>query len=142
MFGLKVPRPTQATIRTFALLTAAPLFGSILAWQLYGLEPERLCKTTFDLARIDGAGYLTAFKACFALYEKGLDIKDHAIIGLLAILGLGYIMMLMRELRMQGEFTGPGGIGGKFKSDPETPLDGAKQAEAAVKDVVENLENQ
>jgi hypothetical protein len=110
--GFKFPRPTGAGLRTFALMLGAPIFGGLLAWQLYGLEPERVCKTSFDLARIDGGGVLTAFQACIGLYAKSLDIKDHAIIGLLTILGLGYIMMMMRELRMQGEFHAPGGIGG------------------------------
>ncbi len=142
----KLPRPTGQGLRTFALLMGAPMFGGLLAWQLYGLEPERICSTTFDLARVDGAGYLTAFQACFGLYEKALGIKDHAVIGLLAILGLGYMMMMLRELRMQGEATLPGGAGFKFRSDdddddkpPVTPADGAQLAEQAVAGVVEEL---
>jgi hypothetical protein len=104
-------------MRTAALFMGAPIFGGMLAWQLYGLEPERVCKTSFDLAKVDGAGILTAFQACIGLYAKALDIKDHAVIGLLTILGIGYVMMLMRELNMQGEFNAPGGIGAKLRSD-------------------------
>lgn len=115
--NFRLPRPTGQGLRTAALFLGAPIFGGLLAWQLYGLEPERVCKTSFDLARIDGAGLLVAFQSCIGLYAKALDIKDHAVIGLLTILGLGYLMMMMRELRMQGEFQGPGGIGGKFKSE-------------------------
>ncbi len=134
---LGIPKPTGQGMRTAALFLAAPMFGGLLAWQLYGLEPERLCKTSYDLARLDGLGYLTAFKACFALYDKGLDIKDHAIIGLLGILGFGYIMMLMRELRMQGEINGPLGWGAKFQNsdkndEPKTPADGAAKATEAA----------
>lgn len=151
MFGwiknkLGIPKPTSAGIRTFALMMVAPIFAGLLAWQLYEIGPDRLCKTSFDLARIDGVGYLTAFQACFALYEKGLSIRDHAIIGLLTILGLGYLMMLMRELRMQGELKGPLGIGGNFRpsdsdepAPPVTPADGAALAENAVASVVDNL---
>lgn len=109
--NFKLPRPTGQGLRTAALFMGAPIFGGILVWQLYGLEPERVCKTSFDMARVDGAGILAAFQACIGLYAKALDIKDHAVIGLLAILGLGYIMMMMRELRMQGGATGPLGIG-------------------------------
>lgn len=115
--GFRLPRPTGQTLRTAALFLGAPIFGGLLAWQLYGLEPERVCKTSFDLAKIDGAGILTAFQACIGLYAKALDIKDHAIIGLLFILGIGYILMMMRELRMQGEATIPGGGGFKFGRD-------------------------
>ena len=115
MFGwlkkISLPRPTGQGMRTAALFLSAPLFGGMLGWQLYGLEPERVCKTSFDLARIDGAGLLVAFQSCIGLYSKALDIKDHAVIGLLAILGLGYIMMMMRELNMRGSASGPLGIG-------------------------------
>jgi hypothetical protein len=116
--NFRLPRPTGQGLRTFALFLGAPIFGGLLAWQLYGLEPERVC--SIPSAFIDNkdlASILGAFNACIGLYAKALDIKDHAVIGLLAILGLGYLMMMMRELRMQGEFTGPGGFGGKFKSE-------------------------
>lgn len=114
---LSFPRPTGQRLRTAALFMGAPIFGGLLSWQLYGLEPERVCKTSFDMAKIDGAGILAAFNACIGLYAKAFDIKDHAIIGLLAIIGLGYLMMMMRELRMQGEAQLPGGAGFKFHSD-------------------------
>lgn len=117
----RLPRPSGQGLRTAALFLGAPIFGGLLAWQLYGLEPERVCKTSFDLAKIDGAGLLAAFQACIGLYAKALDIKDHAVIGLLTILGLGYLMMMMRELRMQGEFKGPLGTGGSFRSDDGGP---------------------
>lgn len=108
---MRLPRITAESLRTFALFAAAPLFGGLLAWQLYGLEPDKLCKTSFAMAKVDGAGIVEAFKACIGLMSKVLDIKDHALIGLLAILGLGYVMMLMRELRLQGSISGPGGTG-------------------------------
>lgn len=109
--NFRLPRPTGQGLRTAALFMGAPIFGGLLAWQLYALEPERVCKHSFDLARIDGAGLLTAFSACFKLYEQAMGIRDHAVIGLMVILGLGYIMMMMRELRMQGSVTGPLGTG-------------------------------
>jgi hypothetical protein len=120
MTWFRIPRPTGTALRTAALFMAAPVFGGLLAWQLYGLEPERVCSIpssfidTKDLASI-----LNAFQACIGLYSKALDIKDHAVIGLLTILGLGYLMMLIRELRMQGEITGPAGVGAKFQPSAE-----------------------
>lgn len=123
--SIRLPRPTGQGLRTAALFLGAPIFGGLLAWQLYGLEPERVCKTSFDMARVDGAGILTAFQACIGLYAKALDIKDHAVIGLLTILGIGYIMMMMRELRLQGSVTGPLGTGMSLSDaggDPPKPL--------------------
>lgn len=113
-----LPRPSGQGVRTVALFLGAPIFGGLLAWQLYGLEPERVC--SIPSAFIDNkdlASILGAFNACIGLYAKALGIKDHAVIGLLVILGLGYLMMMMRELRMQGEATIPGGGGFKFRSD-------------------------
>ena len=119
--GFRLPRPTGQGLRTAALFMGAPIFGGMLAWQLYGLEPERICKHSFDLAKIDGTGILQAFQACIGLYAKALDIKDHAVIGLLAILGIGYIMMMMRELRMQGSITGPLGTGMSLSDADKVP---------------------
>lgn len=119
--NFRLPRPTGTGLRTAALFLGAPIFGGLLAWQLYGLEPERVCKTSFDMAKIDGAGILVAFQACIGLYAKVLSIKDHAIIGLIGILGLGYMLMMMRELRMQGEATLPGGAGFKFRNEDNQP---------------------
>lgn len=116
--GFSLPRPTGQGLRTAALFMGAPLFGGLLAWQLYGLEPERVCSIPGAFVdNKDLASILGAFNACIGLYAKSLGIKDHAIIGLLVILGLGYLMMMMRELRMQGEINGPLGWGGKFRSD-------------------------
>jgi len=115
--NFRLPRPTGQGLRTAALFMGVPVFGGMLAWQLYEIRPERVCKHSFDLAKIDGAGIIAAFNACIGLYAKGMDIRDHAVIGLLVILGLGYLMMMMRELRMQGEISGPLGWGGKFRSD-------------------------
>jgi hypothetical protein len=129
----RLPRPTGQGLRTFALFMGAPIFGGLLAWQLYGLEPERVCSIPGAFVdNKDLASILNAFNACIGLYAKALDIKDHAVIGLLAILGLGYLMMMMRELRMQGEFTGPGGFGGKFKSEDAADKAADEVAGAAV----------
>lgn len=138
---LRIPRPTGQGLRTAALFLGAPIFGGLLAWQLYGLEPERVC--SIPSAFIDNkdlASILGAFNACIGLYAKALDIKDHAIIGLLAILGVGYLMMMMRELRMQGEFNLPGGVGGSFRSEQSiTPEEAADKVANAAVDEAEDI---
>lgn len=125
------PRITGETLRTFALFAAAPIFAGLLAWQLYGLEPGKLCKTSFEMAKVDGAGQVDAFKSCIGLMSKVLDIKNHAVIGLLVVLGLGYIMMMMRELRLQGSITGPGGTGVNLTPSAEPVLAARAVADAA-----------
>lgn len=117
MLKFNIPRPSGQTLRTIGLFLGAPIFGGMLAWQLWEIRPERICKTSYEIAKLDGAGLLAAFNACIGLYAKAMDIRDHAVIGLLCILGLGYLMMMMRELRMQGEVTGPLGTGAKFRSE-------------------------
>jgi hypothetical protein len=130
-------------VRTFALLMGAPIFGGLLAWQLYQLDPKKVCQVSFDLAKADGAGVIVAFQSCVGLYSKMLDIRDHAIIGLIAILGLGYIMMLMREFRMQGEFNGPLGWGAKFSQEQkDAKAAGAKQAAGAAVDEAQDIERE
>ena len=125
-------------IRTFALLLGAPVLGGMLYWQLSTLDPARWCGTAFNVAKADGAGLIAGFQACLSLQKDILNIKDHAILGLLTVLGLGYIMMLMREFRLQGEVTGPLGIGAKFNSDEAT---GAKKVKKAVDEKVEEIED-
>jgi hypothetical protein len=136
----RLPRPTGQGLRTFALFMGAPIFGGLLAWQLYGLEPERVCSIPGAFVdNKDLASILNAFNACIGLYAKALDIKDHAVIGLLAILGLGYLMMMMRELRMQGEFTGPGGFGGKFRSEEAAVERAADEVASAAVDKADEI---
>lgn len=108
------------------------MFAGLLAWQLYGLEPERVCKTPFDFARGEAATYFQAFQTCIGLYAKVLDIKDHAIIGLMTILALGYLMMLMRETRMTGSITLPGGGGMNLTHDKSMEDAAAAGAQAAT----------
>lgn len=139
LHSFKLPRPTGLGMRTAALFLGAPIFGGLLAWQLYGLEPERVCKTSFDMAKVDGGGILVAFQACIGLYAKALDVKDHAVIGLLAILGLGYIMMIMRELRLQGGATGPLGIGFNISDADKPASEAAKEVAGAAVDKAKEI---
>ncbi len=127
-------------LRTWGVLMGAPIFGGLLAWQLYTLSPERWCKAAYDVAKADGAGQITAYKGCLDLQAIILNIKDHAIIGLLVVLGLGYIMLAMRELRMQGEFKGPMGLGANFKPSDDPKVEGAKEVAAAAVNEAEQIE--
>jgi hypothetical protein len=126
-------------IRTLGVLLGAPIFGGLLAWQLYTLSPKSWCNTAFSVAKADNAGLIQAFQACIKLQEAILGIKDHAIIGLLVVLGLGYLMMLMREFRINGEISGPLGIGGKFSNNDK--LDGAEEVQGAVDKKVEEIKH-
>ena len=122
--------------RTSLILLGAPILGGVLVWQLRSLDVDK-CKTSFQIAKADGTGLITAFKACIDLQMKVLEIKDHAIIGLLAVIGLGYLMVMMRELRMQGEVRGPGGVGASFRSDNGETKGAERVADAAVHEAEE-----
>lgn len=144
--SFRIPRPTGAGLRTAALFLAAPMFAAILTWQLNELNPQKACNMGFlAAAKSADVTFLQAFNGCLGIYKDIINVRDHAIIGLLTIMGLGYMMMMMREQRMQGEFKGPLGIGGSFRQDngqPETPADGAKLAVQAGTEVAKELENQ
>lgn len=128
---MKWPKFQKPPLLVAALLMGAPIFGGILVWQLWTLDPDRWCKTTTQLAeKADGVNLVVAFRACVTLQQAIITVKDHAIIGLLAVLGLGYVMLMMRGLNMQGEFKGPGGIGASMRSEKEEAA--AQVAEAAV----------
>lgn len=116
--------------RTLLILLGAPILGGVLVWQLRTLDPKQWCGVAFDMAKADGGGIIEAFKSCLHLQIKILELKDHAIIGLLAVIGLGYLMVMMRELRLQGEVRGPGGIGASVKHDPAT--EAAEQVASAA----------
>jgi hypothetical protein len=115
---LRLPRPSGQAMRTVALFLGAPIFGGLLAWQLRELDPRRACDMGFFIAsKSPEVSFLQAFNGCLGIYSKIIDVRDHAILMLGAILGLGYMMMMMRELRMQGEASLPGGAAFKFRSD-------------------------
>ena len=140
--GFRFPRPSGQSLRTVALFMGAPIFGGLLAWQLRELDPKRACDMGFFIAaKSPEVSFLQAFNGCLNIYAKILDVRDHAILMLGTIVGLGYIMMMMRELRMQGEATLPGGGGFKFRSedDPKTPAEGAAKATEAAAAVTEDL---
>lgn len=124
--NFKLPRPSGQTLRTIALMLGAPIFGGLLAWQLYELNPKRACDMGFIIASKSAeVSFLEAFKGCLGIYSKIIDERGNAILMLGTIVGLGYLMMMMRELRMQGEATLPGGAGFKFKNDDDkepTPI--------------------
>lgn len=128
-------------MRTLALLLGAPILGGVLVWQLQTLDPDKWCKTAFDIAKADGTNQVVAFRACLELQKAILVIKDHAVIGLLAVLGLGYVMLLMRELRMQGEIKGPGGVGASFRSEGDPVQQAANQVAGAAVEEAESIGN-
>jgi uncharacterized membrane protein YedE/YeeE len=129
--NFRLPRPTGQGLRTAALFMGAPIFGGLLIWQLRELDPKRACDMGFFIASKSAELTLKdAFLGCLGIYAKIIDVRDHAILGVIGILGLGYMMMMMRELRMQGEATLPGGAGIKIRSDATDAAD--EVADAAV----------
>lgn len=135
--GWKILTPSRIGewFRTLLILLGAPILGGVLVWQLMTLDQDK-CRTSFEIAKADGAGLISAFQACIGLQSKILDIKDHAIIGLLAVIGLGYLMVMMREARLQGSVNLPGGGGLNLQ-----PMDAGKAADKVAQAAVNEAED-
>lgn len=125
-------------LRQWAVLLGAPLVGGLLAWQLYTLHPKEWCRTAIDLAKLDkGEDIISGLQACVGLQARILEIKDHAVIGLMVVLGLGYIMLMARELGMKASLRGPGGSGAEIGAD--SAAGAAKQVADAAVDQAEEI---
>lgn len=101
----------------FAFLGAGLLTMAMLGWQLYDLTPGRWCV----LAK-QGSPELA--NSCVAMLVKLLDLKDHVLIGLLAITGLSVLALAAVALGVRLAFSGPGGLSANVGADKTTVTDG------------------
>lgn len=121
----------------YAIMAGAPVVAGLLGWQLQTLDPRRYCQTTFDFAKTENVTeVINALKVCTGLQQMILSIKDHAIIGLIVILGVGYLMLMARFLGMQAALEGPLGLKAKIGQDA---ADGAKEVKKVVDEKVEEI---
>jgi hypothetical protein len=122
----------------YAIMAGAPVVAGLLGWQLQTLDPRRYCQTTFDFAKVTSvADVINALKVCNDLQKLILNIKDHAIIGLIVILGVGYLMLMARFLGMQAALEGP--LGMKAKLGRDSAAEGAKEVKEVVDQKVEEI---
>ena len=86
----------------FAFLAAAALVSAMVVWQLYETTPARWCAVAMVSSTESATG-------CYSLLLRLLDIKDHAVMGLLGILGLVVLSLTVIALGVDIKAAGPGG---------------------------------
>lgn len=101
--------------RSFHWTVAAIIFGGfamglILVWQLWGLTPGRWCVVAINAAKM--TNMRPTAEDCTTIILRLLDLKDHAIVGLLGVIGLSFLVMVVTLFKAKISFSGPGGVGG------------------------------
>lgn len=93
---------TRAEWMTFLFIIAFVLISGLLIWQLMGTDPARWC----GLAEVTSPENTNA---CLAVLQGLITVKDHTIIGLLAILGTTVLSLVVVALGVTLKASGPGG---------------------------------
>ncbi len=99
---------TESAIRwnIIAAVAGGPIITGVLIWQLWDLTPAKYCTMVLGAAKDDvhGADF---YVGCIV---KLLEIKDHVLIGLLAIIGISFVSVVIVAIKGKVSATGPGGI--------------------------------
>jgi ABC-type cobalamin transport system permease subunit len=104
-----------------AFVFAGLAVAGLLIWQLYETSPARWCY----IANANGIQ-----EGCFQVLIKLIEVKDHAITGLLAILGATVLSVVAVTLKVRIDVTGPAGTGGRFGSEPDEPAAPTENSDA------------
>jgi len=107
----------------WAIIFGSLAMGAMLIWQLYGLVPARWCAVSISSAKMSGTRPVA--EDCTTIILRLLDLKDHAIIGLLGVIGLSFLVMVVTMFKARVTWTGPAGIGGSVGG--EVPFEGQVQ---------------
>jgi uncharacterized membrane protein len=99
---LAVPGRGRYRWTVFAFLAAAVIVAGLVVWQLYETTPARWCA-------IAVAGSPESTTGCYQLLMRLLELKDHAVLSLLAILGLLVLSLTAIALGVGIKASGPGG---------------------------------
>ena len=86
-----------------AFAAAGFLVAGLLIWQLSETSPGKWCAVA-EVNDISATG-------CFQLLLALVQIKDHAIVGLLTILGVTVISVVAVTLKLHINVEGPGDVG-------------------------------
>lgn len=100
-----------------AFVVGGILMSALLAWQLAESSPRNWCV----LAK-QGSPELAG--SCVAILIKLLEIKDHAVLGLLAIVGLSFLSLATVAMGVRITAEGPGGLKTDIGADKTTVTDG------------------
>lgn len=93
-------RKTRFGWTLIAFILAGILISALLIWQLYETSPGAWCVLADKTNASDNA--------CLPVILKLVDVKDHAIIGLLMILGLTVVSVVAVALGVRVSASGPG----------------------------------
>lgn len=116
---------TSLTIHwaVWGLILGAPVIIAMLIWQLAPLnDPVRWCSVTIGIAKV--AAQKPLIEDCTTIVLKLLELKDHAIVGLLLAVVIGYLVMVSMVLGAKVSWTLPGGAGGSIGRDGPIPFEG------------------
>ena len=91
-----------------AILGSGPILALLLSWQLWTLEPGHWCAVATEDGFLAG-DRLRKLEVCKEILLELLNLKDHAIIGMLAILGGIIGMLTVSEYKTRLKVDGPMG---------------------------------
>jgi len=100
-----------------AFLVAIASMSGLLAWQLYDTTPARWCAAAL-------MGSPEVATACFGVLLRLLEVKDHAVLGLMAIVGLSVLSLAVVALGVRINAAGPGGLTANIGAEKTTVTDG------------------
>lgn len=84
-----------------AFVLAGLFVGALVVWQLFETSPSVWCALADN-------GTENLRGACLSVLLKLLEVKDHALIGLIVILGITVLSVVAVALRLKISASGPG----------------------------------
>lgn len=97
-----------------AFVVSGAMMAGLLTWQLHQTSPALWC----TLAKQGSPEMATS---CVAILLKLLEIKDHAVIGLMTIVGISVLSLAAVALGVRLGLTGPAGFGANIGSEEDDP---------------------
>lgn len=91
-----------------AILGAGPMLTAMVAWQLWTLDPKHWCKVATEDG-FEAAQQIEKLETCKEMLLEILNLKDHALIGMMVILGGIIGMLTVSEFKTRLKASGPGG---------------------------------
>jgi hypothetical protein len=115
------PTPKNITKSKFGwtiivFIIAIIFVGILVVWQLFGLSPQTWCNIAEE-------GDANVRGACLSVILKLLDVKDHAIIGLMSILGITVVSIVAVALNVRIAAGGPGNTSVNIGADDNDQVD-------------------
>lgn len=91
-----------------AILGSGPMLTALFAWQLWTLDAKHWCSVATEEA-FGADQQIRKLETCKEILLEILNLKDHALIGMLVILGGIIGMLTVSEFKTRLKASGPGG---------------------------------